>query len=355
MASEDAATLGGRGDELTHTNRTHIGPDRLGSMRFDPSRVPSVALERLVGQPTVAAAVSPDSSYRLVKAALEGATTSVDLYIYNVSADHLLELLAGCIARGVAVRLMYDTHDTRGDEKMKLEALAGAEVRTAPSTGGRTVFTVCHQKYAVIDRKAVLIGSANWAASAIPKLESPGMFKKGNREWLLVVEHSRLAETFSALFQADWDIPELPTPDDLVVEVEAEPTAVHIPSLLAHVPDQLFDHTSFPTGLEMAITPILSPQNYFNTVLALIESAQESIDVQQQYIVDGGGATRRLLEALAAQSSDVEIRVIASPAFRKTGAKDSWEKTASALEAHGLGSSLRAMNLRFCTHCHNKV
>jgi phosphatidylserine/phosphatidylglycerophosphate/cardiolipin synthase-like enzyme len=329
-------------------------PAELGSLRFDPDRVPSVPLEPVTGPAAVVAAVSPDSSYRLVKSALDAATQRVDLYIYNVSADHLLDLLEAALARGVAVRLMYDTHDTRGDEKAKIAALAGAEVRTAPSSGRRSVFTVCHQKFAVIDEATVLIGSANWAKSAIPRVEAAGMFKKGNREWLLAVHDRSLAAAFATLFQADWDIPELPAPDTLLVEEMVEPAAVQVPALLARLPDEVFDVGSFASGPPLTITPVVSPQNYADAIVDLVEAAEESVDIQQQYIVDGGGSTRRLLEALAAKAGDVEIRVIASPAFRKVGGRDSWEKTVEALAAHGLDSRLRAMNLRFYTHCHNK-
>jgi phosphatidylserine/phosphatidylglycerophosphate/cardiolipin synthase-like enzyme len=327
---------------------------RLGALSFDPSRVPEIPVEPVVEPVEIVAAVSPDSSYRLVKSAIEAAADSVDLYIYNVSADYLVALLEGCLSRGVALRLMYDTHDTRGDEEEKIRSLVGAEIRTAPSSGRRRVFTVCHQKFAIIDGVTLLIGSANWATSSIPRVEASGGFKKGNREWLLLIRSPQLAERFGTLFQADWDIPELPAPDTLLQEDLVESAPVHIPALLANPPDEVFDLAAFESGPSVAITPIVSPQNYVDIVLGLIEQAQESIDIQQQYIVGGVGSTERLLQALAAKKADVAIRVIVSPAFRKVGAKDSWEKSFDTLDAYGLASTLRAMNLRFYTHCHNK-
>jgi phosphatidylserine/phosphatidylglycerophosphate/cardiolipin synthase-like enzyme len=328
-------------------------PDAL--LSFDPDRVPTLPVEPVSEPVEVVAAASPDASYRLVKAAIEAATATVDLYIYNVSADHLVALLQGCLDRDVALRIMYDTHDTRGEEVAKLQQLAGADVRTAPSSGRRRVFTVCHQKFAVVDGKTLLIGSANWAASSIPLVETAGTFKKGNREWLLVLRSPTLAAWFARLFQADWEIPELAGPDSLLEDaLLPDPAAVQVPALLANLPDEVFDLATFPSGPPVPMTPIISPQNYFDTVLALIQGAEHSIDVQQQYIVDGGGSTARLLDALAAKSDDVEIRVIVSPAFRKTGGTDNWEKSVAALAARGLDSKLRAMNLRFYTHCHNK-
>jgi phosphatidylserine/phosphatidylglycerophosphate/cardiolipin synthase-like enzyme len=289
----------------------------------------------------------------LVRTALEQAESELLLYIYNVSAEHMVDLLQDCASRGVSVRVMYDTHDTRGDEKAKLESLVGVELRTAPSTGGRNVFTVCHQKFAVIDESTVLIGSANWAKSSIPVITEPGAFKKGNREWLLVLESERLAGQFKELFEADWNIPDTPLPpgDVELAPVLSEP--VSVPILLAAPPARVFDVQAFEAA-EITVTPILSPQNYFETVRALIESATESILVEQQYILEGGPRTTELLQALSARAADVDIRIIVSSTFRKAGAKDSWELSVESLANHGLDSRLRAMNLRFYTHCHNK-
>jgi phosphatidylserine/phosphatidylglycerophosphate/cardiolipin synthase-like enzyme len=328
-------------------------PADLAAFGFDPTRVPVLQIEPIVGPLEVVAAVSPDSSYRLVKPAIEAATTSIDLYIYNVSADYLVGLLAAALARGVAVRIMYDPNDTSGEEAAKLQALTGAQVRKSPSTGGRRVFTVCHQKFAVIDKKAVLIESANWATSSIPKIETAGTFKKGNREWLLLIRSKKVATFFKKLFQADWDIPELPLPDTLAIP-ELESPAVLVPAFLANIPDTLFDVREFPAAGPVTLHPMISPQNYEAVALSLIEGATTSIDIEQQYIVDRGGATSRLLDALGARKDEVEIRVIVSPAFRKTGAIDNWEASVAALDARGLKDRLRALNLKFFTHCHNK-
>ena len=55
-----------------------------------------------------------------------------------------------------------------------------------------------------------------------------------------------------------------------------DPTAVHVPALLANIPDELFDLKDFERGDPISITPILSPQNYFDTVLELIEEGKPS-------------------------------------------------------------------------------
>ena len=323
---------------------------------FDPTRVPILPIAPIVGPAEIVAAVSPDCSYRLVKPAIDAATETLDLYIYNISAEYLIDLITAAMGRGVAVRIMYDPNDTSGDEAAKLQALAvaGAQVRTSPSTAGRRVFTVCHQKFVVIDGTAVLIESSNWATSSIPRLESPGAYKKANREWLVLVRSTKAAAWFEGLFQADWDIPDMPTPDALAIPEGFEGPAVMVPAFLAKVPDKVFDLQTIPAAGSITILPAISPQNYEATLLSLIEGATASVDVQQQYIVDKGGATGRLLDALAARKDEIDIRMMVSPAFRKVGALDNWEQSVAAVTARGMQDRLRALNLKFFTHLHNK-
>lgn len=328
----------------------------LAAFGFDPTRVPILHIDPIVGPAEIVAAVSPDCSYRLVKPAIDAATKTLDLYIYNISAEYLIELITAAIGRGVAVRIMYDPNDTSGDEAAKLQALAllGADVRKSPSTAGRRVFTVCHQKFVVIDGKAVLIESANWATSSIPRLEVPGAYKKANREWLLLIRSTEAADWFEGLFQADWDIPDMPLPDALAMPEGFDAPAVMVPAFLAQLPDRVFDLQTFPAAGSVRILPAISPQNYEAVLLSLIENATESVDVQQQYIVDKGGATGRLLDALAARKDEIVIRMMVSPAFRQIGALDTWEQSVASVTARGMQDRLRALNLKFFTHLHNK-
>jgi phosphatidylserine/phosphatidylglycerophosphate/cardiolipin synthase-like enzyme len=326
----------------------------FGALSFDPSRMPAVDVGSVHGSLDAHAAVSPDCSYRLVKAALDSAREEILLYIYNLSAEHLLQLLTDARQRGVGLRIMYDSHDTRGDERARIETLRsnGAQVKVAPSSGGRSVFTVCHQKFAVIDRSSVLIGSANWAGSSIPFVVAGGDFKKGNREWLMHLRGSTIAERFGALFEADWAIPEVPALVAPAAEAVSVPASL-VPSMIAP-PERVFDLADFEIGADVEVTPLVSPDNYRAVMVPLVARAKQSVDIQQQYIQLGGPATESLLETLRDLPHTVQIRIMVSPAFRRAGETDSWELTVETLTHFGLASSLRAMNLGSYTHCHNK-
>lgn len=331
-------------EELVAENVTEMQPV-FG--HFDADRVPKLTITSFEGVKDIRLSVSPDCSYRLVRDALAAAKTSIDLYIYNASADHMLDLLHEAKARGVAIRVMYDVMDTRGDERTKLKALH-VELKEAPSSGRRQVFTVCHQKFAVIDGKSLVIGSANWASTSIPKVEKPGKFKKGNREWIVHITHGGVASFFAGLFNADWEIPALEAPGGLIgAPMEIPPEQLESRAPAVTLPAEIFD-VEAPGGAAR-ITPILSPDNYFKVIKKLVEGAQTSIAIQQQYIVAGGPRTKDLLQALAARKGEVDIRIVVSPAFAKN-----WNKTVETLEAAGLRECLRAINLESFTHLHNK-
>jgi phosphatidylserine/phosphatidylglycerophosphate/cardiolipin synthase-like enzyme len=316
---------------------------------FDPTRVPQLTIESFEGVKHVTAAVSPDCSYRLVRGALAAAQNTLDLYIYNVSAEHLLDLVRDAKQRGVGVRIMYDAMDTRGGEKAK-HGEFGVDLKTAPSTGRRQVFTVCHQKFAVIDDRTLLLGSANWAGTSIPKVTVPGKFKKGNREWLVRIDDEAVAKWFASVFQADWSIVELEGPQGAAALPEVPPVdTLEVRMAAVTIPDEIFDVASPDLGEGVKVTPILSPDNYFKLVRELIRNAQTSIDLEQQYIVAGGPKTLALLQELAARKEEVEIRILVSSAY-----PEGWQKTIETLKAADLLDRLRAINLNSFTHLHNK-
>jgi cardiolipin synthase A/B len=339
----DAAALQRIIDEATDDSERVYGV-------FDESRVPQLDITPVPGVTDLRLAVSPDCSFRLVRDALVTANSTLDVYIYNASADYLLQLLRDARDRGVTIRVMYDVMDTRGNERAKLAAL-GVQVKEAPSSGGRKVFTVCHQKFVVVDGASVVLGSANWATTSIPNVVVPGKFKKGNREWLVHVRHGGVARFFHTLFEADWNIPEMERPSGLAPALPlSEPSPLEMRAAAVSVPDDVLDVEAPQLAAGVVVLPVLSPDNYFATVCNRIREAAGSIDIEQQYIVAGGSRTQALLQALSdARDRGVQIRIIVSPAF-----EENWRKTVDTLSAAGLLENLRALNLNSFTHLHNK-
>lgn len=177
----------------------------LASFKFDPARWPAFEFPVLpVAAATVA--VSPDCSFRFLKKAIDAAQSTILLYIYNVAAPHMLDLLAAAKARGVKIRAMYDGTQNGAAELAALKKVGKA--KPGPAGGDRNVFTVCHQKFLVIDKKTVVVESANWSKTSVPLATAAGSFKKGNREWFIRIDDAAVAKWFTGLFEADFTIPE---------------------------------------------------------------------------------------------------------------------------------------------------
>src|SRR5262249_27433088 len=106
-------------------------PLQLG--KFNPDLIPKLELKSFQGPITVETAVSPDCGFRLLKAAMESATTSLDIYIYNISAEHILEIIEQKVKDGLTVRLMYDPHDSGKKEFERLSQIDGLDFQTGPT------------------------------------------------------------------------------------------------------------------------------------------------------------------------------------------------------------------------------
>jgi phosphatidylserine/phosphatidylglycerophosphate/cardiolipin synthase-like enzyme len=262
----------------------------------------------------------------------------------------MLRLVSDAMGRGVSARIMYDRTDTSGDEVAKLERL-GAELRVAPSFTPRRAFTVCHQKFVVIDAEIVIVESANWATTSIP---NPGSapWKKGNREWFIALESHEAAKRFTDLFELDWNWHRSERPS--IAEAAPVPLAVDMYTGFATEsppPNEILAPAQFDLGTSATVTPLFSPQNYFRTVKAAIDAAEESVWIEQQYIkVSGSGSdVGALLERLRAKRSKIEIRIVSSALYAS-----GWDDTLAALERYGLRGKIKAIDLREFTHCHNK-
>ncbi len=318
--------------------------------KFDKSRWPVLTFPTFDIRHVIAA-VSPDCSYRFLKTTIDAAKKTLLIYIYDISAPYLLEILQSAKDRGVKIKAMYDGTSGGAAELAALKKVCGAsQVKAAPSSGDRNVFTVCHQKFLVIDDATVVVESANWAKSSVPQAKTIGEFKKANREWFVRVNDSELAKWFANLFNTDFKIKkdsQASLGDDFVGPVLSTDL-----SIMAAVtkPKKVFDVGELDDSTAK-VMPVLSPDNYLPLIKDLLKSASKSIYLQQQYILAGNGVKDLLAEMSKKRIANpsFDIRIISSATFAQN-----WEKTKATLDAAGLLDALKAINPASFGHCHNK-
>jgi cardiolipin synthase A/B len=189
---------------------------------------------------------------------IQAAQHSIDLEVYIVTDDAILQSLEEAQRRGVNVRVILEEHPFGGggDQEevfTRLES-AGIAVRW-----GNPVFRFSHIKTMIVDDTVAIIMNQNLTQSAF----------SANREFGVVTNRADAVQAAAAIFAADWSRDSEPDPGPLVV----------------------------------------SPTNAHEKLLALVGSAHVSLDVYAEVLRDP-----QLLDALAAAARrGVRVRIVISP------------------------------------------
>jgi phosphatidylserine/phosphatidylglycerophosphate/cardiolipin synthase-like enzyme len=210
--------------DLVHLSGTSSGTACLDSLETVPSVTTGVLVE-------------PDDGYATLLAELDHARCEIALSIYLLSDDVVLQSLAAAHARGVNVRVQLEEDPFGGgfgsaETTTEFLETAGIPWRWTPSR-----FNFSHAKYMVIDRQVAIIMNMNLTASAF----------NSNREFAVMTTDPAVVDETYRVFDADWrDVP--------------------LQGALRHV--------------------VTSPENSRQTMIGLIDAAQDSIDLYAEVIRD---------------------------------------------------------------------
>ncbi|MFX0064902.1 MAG: phospholipase D-like domain-containing protein, partial [Candidatus Hermodarchaeota archaeon] len=185
----------------------------------------------------------------------------------------------------------YDRNNTLGSAYNL--TLSGISVYLSNSS-----FYFTHAKFWIIDGFSTFIYSGNWAKTAIPTETS-----YGNREWGIVVNDFEVSQYYENVFTQDLNISTVYVPDsadetEMTLNIQ---TGNYLPQFTAQ------NHVE-----NITLQPIFSPDNSENVIRGLLQSANTSILVQQQYIkTKWGSVTNKFLQDLIdAKNRGVEVKVI---------------------------------------------
>ena len=217
--------------------------------------------------------------------------------------------------------------------------------------------TAYHIKVALRDSNAIWLSSGNWQSSNQPDIDPfganatlPNLQQIYNREWHVVIESLELATVFERFIS--WDM-------EQAEPLNVQPDRVARPDLL--VPDQVveelakiptfFKPKSISLGADEKIQPLLTPENYADHVISLIEQATATLRFQNQYIKVSADPTKNppqfvgLLDALRGRiGAGVDVRII----LRDIGNP---RAMLEALQAYGI-DPVKYVKLQ--PACHNK-
>lgn len=329
-------------------------------------------LSKITGNMRVIAHVSPDSGWPVLRKFLSGTRRRLTIGMYDFGGPHIADAVEqACSNNGFrALKLVMQPGESVG-EGTKADDLRDQEVvdKFSDALGdkfenawvkiGRVngwVASSYHIKVAVRDSNAFWLSSGNLQSSnqpnATPLTENPKRRKwlnEYNREWHAVVEHPQLAKTFEAYLLNDFNnnlegdadealaLPDLLMPEALLVSAALEATA------------QFKYFQPFDDNRTFTVTPLLTPDNYHQKVLDLINSATSEILIQNQTFnapKTNHTQLKQLLDAvLAKQRAGVKVKIIFRVLFPAT-ARENLEK----LKDFGFNEDF----IRVQKNCHTK-
>jgi V8-like Glu-specific endopeptidase len=288
------------------------------------------------GRMKVTAHVSPDAGWSQLKGFLGATSRTLTVGMYDFGARHIAEAIADAGSKrgfrtmtltlqpGQSVGSGTKADDLTDKEAVEeLRAALGRKFKNAWVKIGLVngwVASSYHIKVAVRDREAFWLSSGNWQSSNQPDADplkkpwSRSWLSRYNREWHAIVEHPGLAADLERYLIHDFD-------NNVGVGAEE---ALILPDIL--VPDEMF----MPTATERAapfkyfeplsetrvfeVQPLLTPDNYHEHVLELINDANEEVLIHNQTFNAPKPNHTKLQELLSAvlakQRAGVDVKIV---------------------------------------------
>jgi len=264
-------------------------------------------LRAVTDEMTIVCHASPDAGWPMLKDFLSGTTSTLTVGMYDFTAPHISdEVQLALKKRGTSLNLVLDhppgksTREQTDDQTVDdlTSALGGrlqfawALERADPKVATWIYPSAYHIKVAVRDSASFWLSSGNWNSTNQPDIDpltdpvaAAPVVRNSDRDWHVIVDHAGLAVLYEKYLLNDLSVAaqnqggstEMAAAISALAQL-AEPEIV----LASKVPQQYFPPKTIKAT--MKIQPVLSPDNYVDLILALINSAQKSFYMQTQYI-----------------------------------------------------------------------
>jgi hypothetical protein len=335
-------------------------------------------LSAVTGAMTVLCHVSPDAGWSVLEPFLAGTESELALSMYDFTAPHIYRAARTILKRpGVEWRQTLgpneslpgedDVDSTKAgdlsEEKIVrgLKRVGGQRFQSAFAHvgAGQTFASAYHIKVAVRDKRSFWLSSGNWQSSNQPDVDfldpdaDRSVIPRFNREWHVVVENELLAKRLRVYLEHDRSVAsrelteaQLAPGPDFIIPVEE-----FLFEEAARQDVEVFAPKKFTFSNEEPLTvqPILTPDNYVETVRALLTTRPaRTLYFQNQSlnpILKPTPEFKELLQLLVDYSNDSEldVRLI----FRNIGPV---RKKLESLKAAGFNMK----RVRMQAGCHTK-
>jgi hypothetical protein len=347
-------------DEVSLKEITYVGPD-------------NAILQKVTDRMKVNIHVSPEQGWKNLKTFLSGNYKNLTVAMYDFGAKHILSVIktAGersgfknltiAIQPGESVGTGTKADDLRDDEVVReLESILASKFNLAWIRIGRTngwVSSSYHIKVAVKDSNSFWLSSGNWQSSNQPNIDDlpdqgqDFLLKNYNREWHAIIEHKGLAETYENFIKNDYEHNKDYSPPEESFNLEN--LDFLIPSSTSPRAKESYENVRnfppFEADREFTVTPLLTPDNFYNEVLALVNRAEKELLIQNQTFNAPKPSHQKLEKLINAvlmkQQAGVDVKII----FRVLMASEA-RKNLEALKEMGFDTD----TIRVQKNCHTK-
>ena len=246
-------------------------------------------LSHVSAQAPVSLITEPDDGMAPVLQAIHGATTSIELVVYELEDASVGEALVEAQSRGVAVRVLLDNVNTFGNHPNQA-AFDFLQAHNIPVEWSPQYFALTHQKTLITDDAQVLIMTINLTPQ----------YYDSSRDFAIADLDPADVSAIEAAFSADWS----------------------------------GERAMASNGNDLVWSPGSAP-----TLLAMIQSASTSLDVYNEEMADP-----RVISALeSAAQRGVRVRVDMSY-------DTNWKSAFQSLSAAGVSVRTYASSAAFYIH-----
>jgi phosphatidylserine/phosphatidylglycerophosphate/cardiolipin synthase-like enzyme len=235
--------------------------------------------------------VEPDAGVAPVLNAIQGANHTIDVEVYLLTDRTIIQALEDAVGRGVAVRMLLETHPYGIGSTSPQETLDELNAAGVHAQASDPSYHYTHEKAMVIDGATVYIMTCNLSLSGLG-----GSSSAANREYGIVDTNSADVQGIEAIFNADWNRTSVTLSDPNLV-VSPINSRADLTSLIAGAKSSLWieDEEMYDSASEQA----------------MVAAVKRGVDVEVVLPTPSGSGNSSDVETL--RSGGVHVRYLSNP------------------------------------------